>query len=122
MPPATCTHRDLIVEVYIGAEQAIAAAASAMREGRRGQATETVARAKHIFVGLLSTLDCAQGGAVAVRLRAMYAFFIGHLVEASLRQQPALLDELLPLVADLRQAWEAIPDDLVANIEGDRHA
>jgi flagellar protein FliS len=108
----TLSQRDLIVKLYVGAEGFISLSAAEMEAGRRDRAIEANQKAKRIFVELLSTLDGARGGEVAQRLHALYAFFIGQLVEGTLRQDPAMLRALLPIIADLRSAWEAIPDEL----------
>ena len=108
----TLSQRDLIVKLYQGAERFLTSSATAMEDGHRDTAIETAQKAKHIFVELLATLDCERGGEVAQRLRALYAFFIGHISQAVMDRKPTLLRELLPIVAELRTAWEGIPDDL----------
>lgn len=117
----TLSQRDLIVKLYQGAERFLTTSANEMDEGHRDTSLEAAQKAKHIFVELLATLDCERGGEVAQRLRALYAFFIGHISQATLNCKPTLLRELLPIVAELRSAWEGIPDEL-ANAGSTEHS
>lgn len=108
----TLSQRDLIVKLYAGAERFLEEAATAMDAAQRDVAVIQAQKAKRIFVELLSTLDCERGGDIALRLRGLYVFFVGHISESIQRYQPQLLRELMPIVADLRGAWEKIPDEL----------
>jgi len=116
----TSSQRDLIVQLYVGAEGFLAQARDAMvskpmpgREIMRADAM--CAMARDIFSALLGTLNMAAGGEIAIQLRALYAFLIVKICEASLRKSPALIDELVPIVRTLREGWEQVPDDL-ANV------
>jgi len=113
----TLNQRDLIVKLYQGAEGFVETGAADMEAGESAPALIAIRKAKHIFVELLSTLDVERGGEVAHRLRGLYSFFIGQLVEAGRHQKPGLLRELLPIIADLRSAYQGIPEEL-ANSEG----
>lgn len=106
------SQRDLIVMLYRGAERFLLTARVAMANHEIEPAHEQCQRAKQIFIELLATLNMEAGGDFAVRLRSLYAFFITRISEANLNKDPLKIDEILPIIAELRTGWEQIPDDL----------
>jgi flagellar protein FliS len=105
----TLSRRDLLVKLYEAAERNMAQAQLAMANKSLEMSHNSCLKAKAIFVELLSTLNFEQGGEIAIRLRALYVFFITRISEANLRKEPALLKELMPVVATLREGWQQIP-------------
>ena len=112
---ATISQRELIVKLYAGAERFLAVAQESFASGQREAAHTACVKARSIFVELLSTLNLEQGGEIAVKLQALYTFFISRISQANLEQQPGMLAEIQPIIADLRGSWEQIPDEF-ANV------
>lgn len=108
----TLSKRDLIVKLYETAERSLAMAQTAMTNKSYELAHSGCQKAKAIFVELLSTLNFEQGGEIAMRLRALYVFLITRIAEANLRKDPSMLIELVPIVANLREAWQQIPAEM----------
>lgn len=106
----TLSQRDLLVRLFQGAERFLAQARIAMLNKEWYQANEGCQKAKRIFVELLSTLNFELGGEIAERLRDLYLFLIGEIVEANVHHQPERLLALAPVVETLRSAWQDIPD------------
>lgn len=106
----TLSQRDLLIRLYQGAERFLAQARIAMLNKEWYQANEGCQKAKRIFVELLSTLNFELGGEIAERLRDLYLFLIGEIVEANVHHQPERLQALTPIIDTLRSAWEGIPD------------
>ena len=50
-------------------------------------------------------------GAVAERLESIYLFCERTLVEAQLRRDPAKVDRVAAMLAELREAWAAIAEN-----------
>jgi flagellar protein FliS len=111
----TLSQRDLIVRLYEGAERFLVQACAAMELHEVERAHDGCQRAKEIFSELLSTLNLEVGGEIATRLRDLYVFFIARIVEGNLRKQPAMIREILPIVATLREAWQQVPAEM-ANV------
>lgn len=105
------SQRDLIVMLYRGTERFLLTATTAMNNGHIPLAHEQCQKAKDIFVELISTLNMEVGGEFAVRLRALYAFFITRISEANLNKDPSKIEEILPLIAEIRNGWEQVPDE-----------
>jgi flagellar protein FliS len=101
----------LVVMLYDGAGRFLARAAAAIRGGDAGLAGEQIGRANAILAELLATLDREQGGAVAERLESIYLFCERTLVEAQLQRDPAKVDRVAAMLAELREAWAAIAEN-----------
>ena len=106
----TLSQRDLLVRLFQGAERFLTQGRLAMMNKNWYQANEGCQKAKRILVELLSTLNFEVGGEIAERLRDIYLFLIGEIVEANVHHQPERLEALMPVLATLRSAWEDIPD------------
>jgi flagellar protein FliS len=109
---ATLSQRDMIVRLYQGMERFLVQAQMAMNNRQPAEAHDYCQRIKGILVELISTLNFDKGGEVAQRLHSLYVFFLSTVMEANLRKDATKLAQILPIIADLRSAWERIPDDL----------
>lgn len=58
--------------------------------------------------GMRASLDKKAGGAIAANLDSLYQYMVGRLLKANLDNDPALLDEVLALLVDLKSSWDAI--------------
>ncbi|MCK6488249.1 MAG: flagellar export chaperone FliS [Planctomycetes bacterium] len=120
----TLSQRDLLVRLYQGAERFLTHARNAMAKGEIETAHGACQKTKAIFTELVATLDLEKGGDVARQLKELYLFLILRTVEANLRKDPAIIDQLLPIIATLRGAWEQIPDseaNTSARVGGEGH-
>lgn len=120
---ATLNQRDLIVKLYQGIERFLLQGAMHMEEGHRDLGLEAAHKAKAIITELLATLDFERGGDIAKQLQGLYVFFITHILDATAKRDGAELRKLLPMVANLREAWQQIPDDIARSAsQGGGHA
>lgn len=108
----TLNQRDLIVKLYQGAERFLLQGASHLEEGHRAKGLEAAHKARAIISELLATLDLDRGGDVARQLQSLYTFCITHILDATAKRDGAELRKLLPILANLREAWQQIPDDI----------
>jgi flagellar protein FliS len=115
----TISQRDLLVRLYQGAERFLAHARDAMHKGQPDVAHAQCQKAKAIFSELVATLNFEHGGPIAFQLKELYMYLIMKTVESNLRKDPVLIDQILPVVATLRQAWQQIPE-AEANISAGR--
>ena len=60
-----------------------------------------------LFRSLNMTLDMRQGE-VSERLRAIYQFCNLHLTQATIRSDPRMIDDVIRLLSELREAWQQI--------------
>ena len=105
-------HR-LILMLFDGALVATGQAIAAMRAGNIRVKGESVSKAIQIVEqGLKASLDNKAGGKagaeLAEKLRALYDYITRRMLFASMRMQPAGLEEASRLLRQLRDAWEQI--------------
>jgi flagellar secretion chaperone FliS len=104
----TASPAQLVVMLYDGANRFLIQTATAMREGRPGVAGERLRRAEAIIDELLLTLNMEAGGNVAVRLQALYAFFLEHLGQARREQDADKVEKVGRMMRELRSSWGQI--------------
>lgn len=103
----------LVLMLFEGAMLAVASASLHMKRhdgvddvARKGEA---ISKAINIISnGLKASLDLESGGELAGKLGALYDYMSARLLHANLHDQPAILDEVSHLLAELKGAWEQI--------------
>jgi flagellar protein FliS len=63
--------------------------------------------------GLNASLDKKVGGKMALDLSSLYDYMVFRLVEANLKNDLAILDEVAHLLTELKGAWDAIRPQVV---------
>jgi flagellar protein FliS len=89
--------------LYDGCVRFLAQAAHAMCAERTAEAGERLSRAEAI-VDELSTLDSEQGGVIASRLQGIYVWSTQELLKARLEKDPARIETVAELFAELRES------------------
>jgi flagellar protein FliS len=98
------TPAQLVVLLYDGARRFLRQAGTAMSDGEIERAHRTLRHAERIIRHLDGTLDFEQG-AIAQRLHTIYRFCLKHLDAARISQDPGRIEEVVELLAELRDAW-----------------
>ena len=57
-------------------------------------------------------LDFEVGGEVTENLYALYTYMIDRLLDASLNNDPVIIDEVMAVLKEIKSAWDAIPQDV----------
>lgn len=115
---AAASPHQLIVMLFDGALVAVSNAASQMKSGNIADKGQSISKAISIIEnGLRASLDKNAGGNIAGNLDALYEYMCTRLVQANLKNQPEMLDEIHGLLKDLKQAWESIGGVPVASPE-----
>ncbi|MDO8845565.1 MAG: flagellar export chaperone FliS [Methylicorpusculum sp.] len=99
-------HR-LIQMLYEGGLQKIAVAKGAIQRNEIATKGENISRAIAILGGLRSSLDLSQGD-IAVNLDNLYEYMERRLLEANIKNDEEILDEVSSLLRDVKSAWDAI--------------
>ncbi len=105
----TASPHRLILLLYDGAIKAIGKAQFYMKT--QNVAEKGVAISKAIAIideGLKCSLDVKVGGELAENLNALYEYMCHRLMQANLKNDTQVLDEVTRLLVDLRGAWAAI--------------
>ncbi|MFD2366376.1 flagellar export chaperone FliS [Pseudoduganella sp. GCM10020061] len=110
---ASSPHK-LIVMLFEGAIVALRAGATHMAAGEIEKKGLSISKAINIIDnGLRASLD-KKAGEVAQNLDSLYEYMSRRLIEANLKNDRAMLDEVIGLLADLKGAWDAIGDGAAA--------
>ena len=54
----------------------------------------------------MATLDVSKGGEWAQSLMRVYEFINNQLLQANIKKDISIMDEVLPLIEDVRNTWE----------------
>lgn len=100
-------HR-LVLLLFQGAENGVSLAKQSIRLGNLHAKSQAISNAIDIIRnGLKGSLDLEVGDLPA-RLEALYEYMNRRLLQASLKNDEAVLDEVARLLSEIRSAWEEI--------------
>lgn len=102
----TMTPMEIILKLYGEAEKEIAKAIHFIDKGILDQANQSIIKTQSIMHTLRSSLDMKYE--VSANLSALYEYFSGRLLEANLKKDRAILEELAPMIAELRATFAQI--------------
>jgi flagellar protein FliS len=106
----------LIVMLFDGALVSVSSAILHMKSGNVKEKGAAISKAIMIIdSGLRAALDKKAGGEIAEGLDALYEYMGSRLLQANLKNQVELLEEVQRLLTDLRGAWNAIGNTPAAN-------
>lgn len=69
------------------------------------KAHDSIIRTQDIFYELMATLDVSKGGNWAQGLMNIYDFIVRRLMEANIKKDINIMDEVIPLIQDVRDTW-----------------
>lgn len=69
------------------------------------KAHENIVKTQNIFYELMATLDVEKGGEWAKGLIQVYEFIVNRLMEANVKKDVAIINEVIPLIEDVRDTW-----------------
>lgn len=69
------------------------------------KAHENIVKTQNIYYELMTSLDVNQGGEWAKNLMGIYTFIIDKLVQANIKKDVNTIDEVMPLIEDVRDTW-----------------
>ena len=74
--------------------------------------TNCINKSIEILNGLLVSLDMEKGGEIAQVLKELYHFMLQQLVKANMKNDPMLIDNVKSLMQNVKDGWDAIPQDI----------
>lgn len=75
---------------------------------RKGRA---IGSAISVINGLQASLNHKEDARMSANFDALYAYMMRRLLEANLKNDAAIVDEIAGLMRELKEAWDAIADD-----------
>lgn len=104
-------HR-LIQMLLEAALEKLAKAKGFMANKRIQEKGENIGLAISIIDVLRASLDMQRGGEISHNLESLYDYMTRRLTEANLKNDLTMLDEVANLLLPIKQAWDAIPQDV----------
>ena len=90
----------------------IGLAQSQMTEGKVQEKGNNISDAISIINGLQASLNHKADKRMSENFDALYAYMMRRLLEANLHNDGGILDEVAGLLRELKEAWDAIADDV----------
>jgi len=100
--------KELIVMLYSGALKFINEGKNLILEKDINRTHEKLSKARDVFVHLLTTLNVEAGGELAEKLSSLYAYFIEKITMANVTKEIGELDDIIPLIQEIKESWEKI--------------
>jgi flagellar protein FliS len=110
----TASGVELIVQLYDEVIKNIQRARMILKKSEKltfdeiKEKTRSINKAVNIVTGLADALDMEKGGEISLHLSKLYEFVNMRLLSANLNGDPALLDESLRILCELREGWIGI--------------
>lgn len=104
-------HR-LIQMLLEGALEKIAKAKGFMQRGEISEKSNHISWAISIINGLRMSLDKKTGGDIAQNLDDLYEYMGRRLLDANVKNDSGILDEVSILLVDIKGAWDQIPENV----------
>lgn len=101
----TASQPQLLLMIFDAAVKKLHIARRAIEKKEIEKAHTELTKVQRIFTELMIALDFEKGGDLAENLLRIYDFVYHHLVKANIKQDAAMVDEILPIVEDLRDGW-----------------
>jgi flagellar secretion chaperone FliS len=98
----------LIQLMMQGAKDRIARAKGHLQRGETGRKGEQIGRAIQLIDGLRASLDRDAGAELVGNLESLYEYMIRKLLEANLKDDIKLLDEVSSLLGEVKEGWDEL--------------
>ncbi|NLY90585.1 MAG: flagellar export chaperone FliS [Firmicutes bacterium] len=95
---------ELIIMMYDGAIRFCNQGKIAIEERKFNEANKLLQRAQDVIDELNISLNM-EAGEIAAHLRDLYDFINSKLVEANIKKDPTLIDQIVGLLTELRSSW-----------------
>ena len=107
------TPHQLVSLLFDALQQSLVSAKGSIMSGDIPAKGRSISRAVRILEeGLKAGLDAERGGELAVNLRSLYDFCIFRITEANLRNDAAIIDEVIRVIHPVADGWNQIKDEV----------
>lgn len=101
----TARPEELVLMLYDGGIKFVNKAIIYINDKNIEAAHASIKRAQDIVIQLLAGLDMQRGGQIAVDLAALYDYMHRRLIEANIKKDLTILEEMLGMFRDFRDTW-----------------
>ena len=103
---------EIIQMLMAGALEKMVLAKVAIEKKHLEAKSEHLSKASAIIEALRGCLDFEVGGEVTENLYALYSYMLDRLLDASIKNDPTVIDEVSSLLKEIKSAWDSIPNDI----------
>lgn len=103
---------EIIQMLMAGALEKMVLAKVAIEKKHLEAKSEHLSKASAILEALRGCLDFEVGGEVTENLYALYSYMLDRLLDASVKNDPTVIDEVSSLLKEIKSAWDSIPNDI----------
>ncbi|HEY4544752.1 MAG TPA: flagellar export chaperone FliS [Tissierellaceae bacterium] len=104
----TAPQNKLVVMLYDGAIRNLKLSKIEMENKDLNKVNEYLQKTQDIVFELMSTLNLEVGGDVAKNLYSLYDYMYSRLIEANIKKDLEIINEIQGLLEELRDAWAQI--------------
>ncbi|HOA41199.1 MAG TPA: flagellar export chaperone FliS [Halanaerobiales bacterium] len=98
----------LLLMLYEGAIKYARQAQKDMEERNVEAANNKLKKTEDIISELMVSLNMDEGGEIAQNLYNLYDYMNRRLIQANIRKDPGLVDEVITLLTSLKESWEEV--------------
>ena len=98
------SQEQLVIMLTDGAVKYTKVAKLALERGDKQRAHNELIRVQGIFAELIASLDI-NAGSFAIDLMNIYNFIRNKLIEANIKKDIKIIDEVMPVIEDVRDMW-----------------
>lgn len=102
----TASPEEILIMLYEGAIRFLLVAKKANDEKNIEKCHKNIVKAQHIIQEFMASLDMDIGGEMAANLLRLYEYLNYQLVQANIKKDMALIDEVLDHLRSLKATWE----------------
>lgn len=92
-----------------GALSKLATAKGCIARNEIAEKSRQITWGMNIIQGLRTSLDADKGGDIAANLDSLYEYMGRRLLEANVSNDPAIIDEVISLLQEVKAGWDNIP-------------
>lgn len=105
---STVSQTRLIVMLYEGAIRFLKIASDNMTPRKYDLVNNNIIKAQDIVTELMISLNIEEGGEVANNLLSVYVYVKKRLLEANMRKDTEIIQEVINLLGQLKSAWDEL--------------
>lgn len=102
----TATPEEILIMLYDGAIRFLLVAKKGIDENNIEKTHNNLIKAQHIILEFMESLDMEIGGNIALNLYRLYEYLHHQLVQANIKKDVAMIDEVLDHLRRLKTTWE----------------
>lgn len=102
----TASQEQILIMLYEGAIRFLNISKAGLEERNLEKFHSNVTRTQRIIMEFMTSLDFEVGGEVAQNLFQLYEYLHYRLVQANLKKDVTMIDEVLKHLRELKETWE----------------